>query len=361
MPMIYQSPAHPERMSFALKDLIEDDLSRIRVAVAYATRAGCERLIAAMKDKLGREASIDASKLLVTSLDFGHTEPEALRYWRDLQNGEVRIANVQRVQGSLSLRATNTNFHPKAYLFDYPHRIAALVGSANLTRRALSVNTEAAIAEAAADIYTINRLWTGSWGSGEALTDQLLEEYGITRPNRSVPDLDSAIQNPQSLPARRGIRLIDAIEQGLDPSQFQCLWIQAGSMSSGGSRNQLELPRGANLFFGFRHTTYPPTHMTIGHPVLISSGRRWTDRTITWHAGGGQNAMERLNLPTATQGGYQYPGTAILFRRTQHGFELTVSPWGRDRSNSWVRASADNGSLFRTGLAANSRMCGLLV
>ena len=52
------------------------------------------------------------------------------------------------------------------------------------------------------------------------------------------------------------------------------MWIQAGSMTSGGSHNQLELPRGANVFFGFNYNTYDPQHVTIGEPVLTSRARR---------------------------------------------------------------------------------------
>ena len=43
--------------------------------------------------------------------------------------------------------------------------------------------------------------------------------------------------------------------------------------------------------------------------------------------------MERLNLPTVLQGGYDYVDTVILFRRTRHGFEFTVAQRGADQSN----------------------------
>ena len=359
MPVVYQSPTHPDEVSFALRDLVLDDLNRIRIAVAYATRAGCERLVDAIEEKLGPSALQVASKSLVTSFDFGHTEPEALSYWRSLPNSEIRIANVQRTQGNLSLVAANANFHPKVYFFDHPNRVAALVGSANLTRRALTVNTEVAFAEGTADLQAVDRVWAGSWDTAETLTDQLLGEYRITRGNRSLPDFDMAIQASPAPYPRTGQRLIDAIEEGLDPLQFRCMWIQAGSMTSGGSRNQLELPRGANMFFGFNYSRYDPEHVTIGQPVLMSRARRWTDRSLTWHAGGGQNAMERLNLPTVAQGGYNYANTVILFRRTQHEFEFAVAQRGADRSNAWLNASASSGTLFRTGLGTNSRMCGL--
>ena len=69
--------------------------------------------------------------------------------------------------------------------------------------------------------------------------------------------------------------------------------------------------------------------------------------------------MERLNLPTVAQDGFDYVNTAILFRRTQQGFEISVTPWGSDQANAWANASVRRGTAFRTGLAANARMCGL--
>lgn len=359
MAIIYQSPTRPDQISFAIRDLIKDGLVGVRIAVAYTTRAGCENIVRALEEKLGDVALQETSKLLLTSFDFGHTEPKALKYWKNLPNGEVRIANMRRVQGKLRLTAGNTNFHPKVYLFDFPDRVATLVGSANLTQRALTVNTEVAVAEVKADSQAVDKLWTDSWHLGEELTNQLLNDYQTTRRGRSVPVLDSSVQRSQSPSSGIGHRLIDGINNGLNPSRFQYMWIQAGSMSSGGSRNQLELPRGANRFFGFSYNAYSNQHVTIGYPVLIFRTRRWTNRSLTWHAGGGQNAMERLNLPTATQGGSNYANMAILFQRTNQGFVVTLAPWGSTRANGWVNASALKGTLFRTGTAANSRTCGL--
>ena len=360
MPMVFQSPTSPDQILFALKDLVDADLTGLRISVAYATRPGCENLVSVLAERLGIGALLAASKRLITSFDFGHTDPEALRFWRGLPNSDLRVANVtRRLDGILNLVPTTSNFHPKVYFFDHPNRVAALVGSANLTRRALSVNTEVANWEATADVVVVDRIWTGSWDSADVLTDDLLEEYSAHQPDRPVPDLDSGIEGPQIQLPVTGHRLIDAIDQGLDPVEFQCMWVQAGLMSSGGSQNQLELPRGANRFFGFNYDAYEPDHLTIGAPVLISRAHQWTDRSLTWHAGGGQNAMERLNLPTLAQGGFNYVHTAILFRRTLQGFEFTVAPWGTDRANGWLNASAASETLFRTGAAANSRLCGL--
>ena len=44
---------------------------------------------------------------------------------------------------------------------------------------------------------------------------------------------------------------------------------------------------------------------------------------IPWH---GNNRMERINLPTPAQGGFDYCDTAVLFRRQAEGFEIEVLP-----------------------------------
>ena len=328
----------------------------MRIVVAYATRSGCQRLI----NSIGARISVDSvnaiPKLMVTSFDFGHTEPSALTYWMNLPNAEVRIANIQRTRGVLTVTPSTTNFHPKVYVLDHPNRVSVMIGSANLTGRGLTVNTEAAIADPATDAQAINNLWMGSWESAEPLTDVLLDEYRAVRPGRPVPNIDPAVP---PLPRRVARRLIDAINAGLDPSEFQFLWIQAGSMTSGGSNNQLELPRGANTFFDFHFNAYGPDHVIIGRPPLIARRRRWIDRPLTWHSGGGQNGMERLNLPTVRQDGFVYAETAILFRRIQNGYEISVTPWTGDQANAWVNASIGRGSIYSVGRGRNSRICGL--
>jgi hypothetical protein len=69
--------------------------------------------------------------------------------------------------------------------------------------------------------------------------------------------------------------------------------------------------------------------------------------------------MERFNLPTRSQGGFAYKDSAILFRRLDDGsFELIVAPWDSDLARSWREASAQKGTLFRTG--GTSRLVGLI-
>ena len=148
----------------------------------------------------------------------------------------------------------------------------------------------------------------------------------------------------------------DAITTGgIDPMAFNQFWVEAGSMSSGGSHNQLELPRGANRFFGFMHTDYGEAHVTIGYPPLTLRRRTWTNRPLTWH---GHNKMERINLPTLAQGGFDYLNTAVLFRRHAGGFEINVFPWNDDGAVAWRSASDALKTVFRLG-ERGTRICGL--
>ena len=43
MPMVFQSPTSPDQILFALKDLVDADMTGLRISVAYATRPGCEK------------------------------------------------------------------------------------------------------------------------------------------------------------------------------------------------------------------------------------------------------------------------------------------------------------------------------
>ncbi|MEF2559320.1 hypothetical protein VQ044_24710, partial [Aurantimonas sp. C2-5-R2] len=177
-----------------------------------------------------------------------------------------------------------------------------------------------------------------------------LQKFNI---DRDIPAPPAPI-NVGALPL---FRLI--IETGaVNPANYNAMWIH-GEALQGGSRNQLELPRGGHRFFGFLFTQYDyPHNLTIGEPILRSGARAWNDRRLTWH---GNNRMERMNLPTAAQGGFEYADTAVMFRRLGDGsFELIVTPWDSDLARSWRQASAQRQTLFRLGTVATSRIVGLL-
>ncbi|MGE0252974.1 MAG: phospholipase D family protein [Alphaproteobacteria bacterium] len=360
--LIVQNAMEPASLRNALVDMVATGATDIRVASAYVTLGGAHILLSAVAGAVGPAAFAAMPKILVTSFDFGITEPQALQHWRALANSTVLVSGAQKlVQGSLMPQRA---FHPKLYVFgSNPQTCSTLVGSANLTSRGFSVNTEAAwvqhgVPRATADV-AFEKVFFGT----AALTDDLLAAYAALRQVQPPPPEIEQEAQPVAAPepvAGAALRLFRlAIANGeIDPGDFSSMWVQ-GEKLQGGSGNQLELPRGGHRFFGFDFDQYDyPKNITIGEPVLRTGSQTWNDRLLTWH---GDNGMERMNLPTAAQGGFDYANTAVMFRRLTDGsFELIVTPWDSDLARSWRQASAQRRTLFQLGKIATNRIVGLI-
>lgn len=360
--IVVQNSQFPGAVRNAIVDLIPRDIARLDVASAYVTTSGCNLLFSAIRDQVGDAAFELMPKVLITSPDYGLTEPQALHLWAGLPNASVYLSGAEMLmRGSMT---PHKAFHPKIYSFKRGQAPTCntLVGSANLTGRGLSVNTEAAWAQWDVPAETVNAALSMTSSEAVLLDEALLTRYQLLR--RAAPPPPSIAVELAPLPAPRIVAaeiapLRTAIESGaLEPRNFNAMWVQ-GEALQGGSQNQLELPRGANRFFGFNFLRYDhPHNLTIGMPVLRSGQRFWRDRPLTWH---GNNRMERINLPTANRGGFDYTNKAVMFRRlADDSFELIVVPWNSDLAHSWVEASRSRGTLFRLGAVATNRLVGLL-
>ncbi|MBI4228018.1 MAG: phospholipase D family protein [Candidatus Omnitrophica bacterium] len=356
MKLFVQSHHCPSQVLFAFDEVTDPTVQQVRWAVAYSTRRGCERLIQRVSARIGQRQWEKSEKHFVTSLDFGLTEPAAIEFLSALPASRVHIANPHIADGPSLM--PGKAYHPKLYLFDAADSTGYVVGSANLTNNALITNTEVVAAgRGQPEGAAWNDIWSELIRDTAPCTAGLLDEYRRkwVRPKKRAVEPDP---KPRPLTIRPGAKPVfwDAITTGsILPMAFNHFWIEAGSMPSGGSRNQLELPRGANRFFGFTHATYGNTHITIGHPPLTLRRQRWVNRPLTWH---GHNKMERINLPTVAQGGFDYQNAAVLFRRHDGGFEINVLPWGDDGAVAWRAASDALKAVFRLG-ERGSRICGL--
>jgi hypothetical protein len=347
------------------------DLTGVRIAVAYTSLAGIRLLLPRLKLRAG-DAWAVIPKTVITSVDYGLTDPQALQQLvEDPDHYDVRVANPSVLDAPL-LKPVSA-FHPKLYVLDKGTRADVLLGSPNLTDRALTMNSEIAIAERGLDRAAgLDDAWELMTSDSVAVDAPFLDRYRALRPR-----IQQRAEQPDA-PALRGgepedgdevtaaglgmvtepaaLRVFaDAVDGGLAPDSYECLWIEAGSMSSGGSHNQLELPRAANRFFGFRFEDYGNEHQVIGFPTLRARGNAWNDRPLTWH---GNNRMERLNLPTFAQGGFRYEDTVVLFRRVQTGFEIEVAEWDSPLTIAWRHASDLFDRTFRLG-HGTERTCGV--
>jgi HKD family nuclease len=353
---ICQDAQNPSLILDGIGNLFRAGQSSLCICVAYTTAYGLTLLKERAEFELGVDVWEALPKRIVTSVDYGITSPEALRLLRGLANAEVLVANpgvIERARFNPRIA-----FHPKCFCVEGDASQAILTGSANLTRRAMTVNTEAAIySEQKPLVDQFLTSFERLAGGATEVDDDWINQYEIKR--NGLPEVESddeveAVEPPENPPP-----LIDFVNENENdlPARF---WIEAGSMSSSGSRHQLELPRRACHFFNLRFANYVQGREEIGTITLVKGHASWNDRRIVWH---GDNGMERLYLPTVTQGGVNYVDQAVLFEQRETGeFGFQVVPWNSDVAASWRNASIEAGLIFTVAASAraNSRICGFL-
>lgn len=143
MKVFTQNKHCPSQVLFAFDDVVNNEVTHLRWAVAYATLRGCERLFDRISSQIGANNLGQIQKDFIISLDFGLTDPSALQYLQELNNSTVHVANPEVVNRG-GLRPVKA-FHPKVYLFNSPDSNYFVVGSANLTESALLTNTEVVV------------------------------------------------------------------------------------------------------------------------------------------------------------------------------------------------------------------------
>ena len=355
MTLIVQSPATPGRILAAIVDSVNPDTISLGYAVAYVTHSGSRLLVEKLREATERRWE-DQERTLVTCFDFGYTEPSALTFLQD-EGFSVRIANLD-ANGQPRISPPVAGFHPKFYLAQKPSGDASVVaGSANLSRRALTVNYEAV--SVSIEPYSS---WFSPWQSvrvsATELSPSMLESYAEARSriSRSLPDEPSV---PETLPSTVEVDTLEnaVVNLRLNPAEFSGFWLQVG-FASGGSQNQVELPRMASRFFGFEFHDYGPGQVTIGRPSISTGLYHSTERLLTWH---GDNRMERINVPTVHQGGERVMNRVVFFQRTGDHFLMQVVDSGSYEHQEWRSNSASAGTLYRLGrTSATLRQCGLI-
>lgn len=345
--LVLQNELRPAGMQNALFDLMREGIERVRICSAYITISGTEILFEAISRFAPDGNHERVGKTIVTSLDFGLTDPDALRFWSQMAHSEVLVSGAERLMhGSVVPRSA---FHPKFYLFDRPDgSMGSLVGSANLTNRGLTINSEVAWLEIRCQQpAVINEAWTLAVQPAVPLTPEIIERYTALRQRvgpQHPPEETAPVPAPRLGSSARYAPFGDA---HVDAGAYTQMWIQSHGLQ-GGARTQLELPRGAHRFFGVAYAGYAFNRVDhIAEPVLVSGQRIWRDRPLTWH---GDNAMERINLPSLAMGGFHYEDSLILFRRiAPNTFELRVYPWASDSARAYIGASRAAALVFRVG------------
>ncbi|MEZ3426569.1 MAG: DEAD/DEAH box helicase [Lachnospiraceae bacterium] len=111
---------------------IEEELrtcDEFLISVAFVTKSGITPLLQILKEL--EQKGIKGRIMTTNYLTF--SEPEALKKLNELQNVEVRMYRVNPKE---------EGFHTKGYLFRHESEYKIIVGSSNLTQKALTLNKE---------------------------------------------------------------------------------------------------------------------------------------------------------------------------------------------------------------------------
>ena len=113
MKVFAQNSVRPSQVLFAFDEVADATVIKVRWAVAYSTRRGCDRLVRHISSRMGQGRWANSEKHFVTSLDFGLTEPAALEYLAGLPESTVDIANPEVINKPGLMPGTAPRWTPK--------------------------------------------------------------------------------------------------------------------------------------------------------------------------------------------------------------------------------------------------------
>lgn len=309
----------------------------VDAAIAYATLRG----VSLFNQRLCQVAPqwAGATKRFLISIDYGITDPGALAALGKLPGFEVRVPNGLAVLANRWLRPKVT-FHTKAYAFRGESRATPLglvTGSANLSVSALAVGAEASAVQ----------LWTGRLANAEqvslAAAMPLLDWFEDAW---AAADPLSAVLPPYRLRRRRPLlagpgplddRTPAVTAYLAEPSTVEVhgplavqlasakvLWVKTDAMyanrGGGVPGNQLDMPRGTRVYFGFDAANVPK-NTKFGEVMIQATGHAAVSRTVKF----ANNSMDKINLPLpGRHGPPSYDDAYLIFQRERDGAGVQV-------------------------------------
>lgn len=332
--------------------------NRMRAAVAYASLAGSEDLNSLLA-KANRDWKTVEKKWLL-SIDYGHTDPRAIRFLRRLPKSEVRIYDGQNLMQRRLV--PSASFHPKTFVFDRsgrtgPRSLGFILGSANLTAGGLESNIEHVVGmrfggtigrnekHLFGPVARFEEWWDLAWLTADPATPTFVRKYEKTR-KRYRP----RVQDRRGTAPRRKLPApVKKMRAFARWEKAKCFWIETGNLYKNRGKyapgNQLDTRRGTRVYFGFPYRDVP-RDTKLGR-VTLKYGRKPAqhDRSIRF----GNNSMDKIYLPVpATFGPSKYDNSVVHFRRVGPA-EFSISLGTRRTATSWRKKSQRQGLGYRLG------------
>ncbi|MCB2146743.1 MAG: phospholipase D family protein [Deltaproteobacteria bacterium] len=208
-------------------------------AMAYVTVAGVRDVLSLF------EKPPDQSRWVI-GLDDAMSQPGAIELCKSFSQSQVRVASFEGEQ---------RRFHPKVLYFSNGNNSPIafmMLGSANLTKSALSKNIESVIilqSETDQDKIELDQIWNTTWDLGRRIADPELEEYKqkytISKKHRNF----SYKARTGKTKKRGNVCLVLEDDRAeIDPTAASTCWIECGNVTAMG--RELEFKAEQGLFFG---------------------------------------------------------------------------------------------------------------
>ena len=162
-------------------------------SVAFINHEG----LACIKELLEELAKINVKGRILTTNYLNFTEPTALTEILQFPNIELRAY-------------TKGGFHPKGYIFKQSNYFSIIIGSANLTASALSLNQEWSVRFISLTdgqiVYSVREEFENVWNNAEIVDDDWIADYTIdynlkrtslraTKENKKEFEFEQALEN----------------------------------------------------------------------------------------------------------------------------------------------------------------------
>lgn len=276
---------------------------------AYATQSG-----AALFDlELGGTFWVDTPSRWLFGIDYGRTQPAALRLLYARATAEIRIhdgAYVVNQRGFLPRR----DFHAKmAMLMNQGAELSGMVvGSGNFSSNGLRKSVEAGASVLTQGTDEFDAVLRPTLAAANVLWEQATP----------VADILDSYAERWSASFFRGVEDSPPNVE-IDLGATPIFWIEAGYVTKnrGPNRpgNQIDFPRGMSRYFGFNPPADLPVNSVIGEVVFETP----TGAPVANNLRLGNNMMEKISLPIPETHGFDiYDGKILVFGRTDGRFVM---------------------------------------
>ena len=293
---------------------------------AYATQSG----VAAFDLAVGGGFWDDVPSKWLFGIDYGRTQPQALRYVIEKPNAEVRIydsAWVLEKNGFLPRR----DFHMKTSFLvnDNETRFGMVVGSGNFSSNGLRQALECGASFRASTKIEFRRTFSSAFKAAEDLW------------NAATPATDVIEAYEHRWKSSEVIEAGEFDDAAPDYDDVEAFWIEAGyvTRNRGIDRpgNQIDMPRGMNRYFGFNAPASLSVNSVIGRVTFEPPSGGLVSNNLRL----GNNMMEKISLPIPETHGFDiYDGKVLVFAPHDGRFRM------------WALEAADFEAAFGQRLAA---------